>query len=66
VGDEKRQAVLVGAAVTRFDGDNGVINPVLDVDDGAERGTRSEVASSRGHGDLLKEKAGRERDSLTG
>jgi hypothetical protein len=66
VSDEERQAVLLGAAVTRLDGDSGVIEPVLDVDDGAERGTCSEVASSRGHGDLLKEKAGRERDSLIG
>jgi len=41
VSDEERQAVLLGAAVTRLDGDSGVIKPVLDVDDSAERGTRA-------------------------
>jgi len=37
VGGQKRQAVLVGAAVFGFDGDSGVVEPVFDVDDDAER-----------------------------
>ena len=58
MGDQKRQAVLVGAAVTRLDGNSSVVEPVFDVDDDAERGSCAEVTLSRGHLAPPKESAG--------